>query len=54
MGTRNTLRYRADEGAGMKKDQADQFEQELMQPLARVLRTRISDAAEYTSTISRT
>jgi hypothetical protein len=30
----------------MKKDQADQFEQELMQPLAQVLRTRIGDAAE--------
>ena len=30
----------------MKKDQADQFEQEMMQRLAQVLRTRIGDAAE--------
>jgi hypothetical protein len=30
----------------MKKDEADQFEQELMQPLAQALRTRLGDAAE--------
>ena len=30
----------------MKKDQADQFEQELMQPLAEALRTRLGDAGE--------
>ena len=30
----------------MKKDQADQLEQELMQPLAAALRTRLGDAGE--------
>ena len=30
----------------MKKDQADEFEQELMQPLAQALRTRLGDAGE--------
>ena len=30
----------------MKKDQADEFEQELLQPLAEALRTRLGDAAE--------
>ncbi|HEY2503448.1 MAG TPA: hypothetical protein VGI68_19060 [Mycobacterium sp.] len=30
----------------MKKDQADQFEQELLQPLAEALRTRLGDAGE--------
>jgi hypothetical protein len=30
----------------MKKDQADQFEQKLMQPLAHALRTRLGDAGE--------
>jgi hypothetical protein len=30
----------------MKKDEADQFEQELMQPLAQALRTRFGDAGE--------
>ena len=28
----------------MKKDEADQFEQELMQPLAQALRARLGDA----------
>jgi hypothetical protein len=28
----------------MKKDQADEFERELMQPLAQALRTRLGDA----------
>ena len=30
----------------MRKDQADEFEQELMQPLAKALRTRLGDAGE--------
>ena len=30
----------------MKKDQADEFERELLQPLAEALRTRLGDAAE--------
>ena len=30
----------------MKKDQADEFERELLQPLAQVLRTRLGDAGE--------
>jgi hypothetical protein len=30
----------------MKKDQADEFERELMQPLAQALRTRLGDAGE--------
>jgi hypothetical protein len=30
----------------MKKDQADQFQRELLQPLAEALRTRLGDAAE--------
>jgi len=30
----------------MKKDQADQFEQQLMQPLAQALRTRLGGAGE--------
>jgi hypothetical protein len=30
----------------MKKDQADEFEQELMQPLAEALRTRLGDAGD--------
>jgi len=30
----------------MRKDQADQFEQELLQPLAKTLRTTLGDAAE--------
>ncbi len=30
----------------MNKDQADEFEQELMQPLAHALRTRLADAGE--------
>ena len=30
----------------MKKDQADEFEQELMRPLAQALRTRLGDAGE--------
>lgn len=30
----------------MKKDQADQLEQELMQPLAQALRTRLGEAVE--------
>ena len=30
----------------MKKDQADEFERELMQPLAQALRTRLADAGE--------
>ena len=30
----------------MKKDQANQFERELLQPLAEALRTRLGDAAE--------
>ena len=30
----------------MKKDQADEFEQELMQPLAQALRTRLGDAGD--------
>ncbi len=30
----------------MKKDKADQFEQELMQPLAQALRTRLGDSVE--------
>jgi hypothetical protein len=30
----------------MKRDQADQFERELLPPLAEALRTRLGDAAE--------
>jgi hypothetical protein len=36
----------------MKKDHADQFEQELMQPPAQVLRTRIGVQRRCKSTIS--
>ena len=36
----------ADQGAGMKKDQADEFEQELLQPLAKALRTTLGDAGQ--------
>jgi len=40
------LSVTADQGAGMKKDQADEFEQELLQPLASVLRTTLGDAGQ--------
>lgn len=30
----------------MKKDQADEFEQELLQPLAKALRTTLGDAGQ--------